>query len=192
MGFRNNFATFEAREAERITGVGVVLQREWRRRGHFTRAGDGRADHDVLDLARLLVMRALAERGVGPSDSAAIAQSAALRIGYFALSHPGAIADNTGGEFTRGMKLRKRPLASAFIAWTNGPRDPRQYLVVADDGFSFTNDLHKASLGLAAVILDLDALGMLIATRAGRPLATVEIAQAAGRTPAQAKVQARH
>jgi hypothetical protein len=182
--FRNQYATFEAREAERITGVSGQTQREWRRRGFFERAGEGRADHDVHDLARLIVMRALADRAVGPADSSKIAASAALRIQYFAMSVPGAIEDKTGGEFTRGMKSRHRPLASAFVHWTDRSGDPTRYVVADEDGsMIFTNDLAEAFDGRllksAVFVLDLKALGITIAERAARPLAFVEIKQKA-------------
>ena len=98
-----------------------------------------------------------------------------------------AIEDKTGGEFERGLKLRKIPPARCFVHWTNNPTDPTKYLVVADDGFMhFVNDLNEASFSVFAILLDLEALGMMIAERAGRPLVTVEIEQPArARIPAQ-------
>jgi hypothetical protein len=182
--FRNVFATFEAREVEAITGVPRQTQRDWRHRGFFERAGEGRADHDTHDLARFIVMRALADRGIGPSVSSEIAASAALRIEFFALNSADVIDDKTGGELERFMKLRKRPLASAFVSWTDSPNEPSRYLVIGDDGLPyFTNDIREVfserSFGFAAIMLDLKTLGTSIAKRAGRPLVTVKIKQTA-------------
>lgn len=179
MVFRNVFSTFEARQSQHISGVSKQTQRDWRFHGYLERAGEGRANHDAFDLARLVFMRALADRGVGPADSSKIAPSAALRIAYFAMCVPSAFEDKTGGEFTRGMKARNRPLASAFVQWKHSKHDPARYLVTTESGsISFTNDIAAEFAGKsfdqAVFVLDLKTLGETIAERAGRPLVTVE------------------
>ena len=184
MRFRNNYATFEAREAEWITGVGRQIQREWRRRGFFAWEGEGRADHKLHDLARLIVMGVLADRGIGPSMSMDIATSAALRIEYFALNVPSSIEDSTGDEFERALARSGRPRVAAFVGWTNKAIRPERFLVAEAGGItSLTNDLNTVftapNFDGAVVVLDLEVLGTTIATRAGRPLVTVELVKSA-------------
>lgn len=70
---------FTPSEAEVITGVSVTLQRDWRHRG-FLEKGEGHARFDVFALARLAFMKALADRGVGPSETFEIAKIAAVGI----------------------------------------------------------------------------------------------------------------
>ena len=55
-------------EAERITGVNVTLQRDWRRRG-FLPSNEGHARFDVFSLAKMRFLSAMAERGIGPAST---------------------------------------------------------------------------------------------------------------------------
>ena len=59
-------AQFTPAEAERITGVNTTLQRDWRRR-EFLPVNDGHARFDAFQLARMLTLKVLADRGIGPS-----------------------------------------------------------------------------------------------------------------------------
>jgi hypothetical protein len=70
---------FTPSEAEVITGVSVTLQRDWRHRG-FLEKGEGHARFDVFALARLAFMKALADRGIGPSETHEVATIAAAGI----------------------------------------------------------------------------------------------------------------
>jgi hypothetical protein len=73
------YETFTPAEAERITGVNVVLQRDWRHRGYLPK-GKGHARFDVFDLAKLAFMKILTDRGIGPKDSADVSEYAALAM----------------------------------------------------------------------------------------------------------------
>ncbi|WAC24645.1 MerR family transcriptional regulator [Blastomonas sp. SL216] len=72
--------TFTPAEAEAITGVSTASQRDWRRRG-FLASGDGHARFDAFDLARMLVIRLLSDRGIGPTQTA---QAPSLAFGDIA------------------------------------------------------------------------------------------------------------
>lgn len=181
--FRNTYTNFTAGEAERITGVSTATQRDWRRRKYLPAGNDGWTQYDLHGLAHLLVMRVLQDRGIGPSVSSEIAEIAALRIEYFALSWVDAIED-TSGDFERIVKEAKRPRASWFVGWSNSPGDPCRFLIAwADGSSSFVNDLHQSFGGYsweeryhgAIIVIDLQALGGLIVDRAGRPLVSVEV-----------------
>lgn len=74
-----NMTQFTPADAERIAGVGVALQRDWRRRGLLHKQ-DGHARFDLFDLATLTVMKLLSDRGIGPSETADVAYWAASGI----------------------------------------------------------------------------------------------------------------
>ena len=62
-------AAFTPAEAATITGVSTALQLDWRRHGYLP-SNDGHARYDAFDLARMLVMKLLADKGVGPKHTA--------------------------------------------------------------------------------------------------------------------------
>lgn len=186
ISFRYTYNKFTAGEAERITGVSAMLQRDWRRRKYLPAGRDGWKQYELADLAQLVVMGALQDRGIGPSRSCEIASSAALRIEFFALSWTDAIDDQTGGEFERIIKKTNRPRGGFFVGWSNSPDEPRRYLVAwADRSMGFTSDLNQSFDGYtwderfrgAIIVMDLESLGTLIMERAGRPLARVEVVE---------------
>ncbi|MGH6978208.1 MAG: hypothetical protein ACRED4_02780 [Brevundimonas sp.] len=69
-------STFTPSEAEAITGLSTTMQRDWRRR-EFLPRGDGHARFDAFALAQMMVMKALADRGIGPQQTVKIAEWAA-------------------------------------------------------------------------------------------------------------------
>lgn len=79
-------ALFSPAEAEKVTGVGTALQRDWRRRGYLP-AGDGHARFDIFDLSRMYVMKLLSDRGIGPALSHTAADWCAAVVTAGALSH---------------------------------------------------------------------------------------------------------
>lgn len=179
---RNVFTKFTAGEAERITGVSAATQRDWRRRGYLPAGRDGWTQYDIGELAKLLTMGALQDRGIGPSVSEGIATSAALRIMSHALSWPDAIEDQTGGDLERVSRKLKISRAEHFVGSTSGAHTQRFLVVWADGNMVLTSHLEKAFGGSssdnryrgATIVLDLEALGSLMVERAGRPLVTVE------------------
>lgn len=80
MSMTLTLTTFTPAEAEAITGVSTASQRDWRRRG-FLASGDGHARFDAFDLARMLVIRLLSDRGIGPAQTA---QAPSLAFGDIA------------------------------------------------------------------------------------------------------------
>lgn len=59
-------ALFTPAETERITGLSVNMQRDWRKRG-FLNSAPGHARFDAFEVADIAVMQALAKAGIGPS-----------------------------------------------------------------------------------------------------------------------------
>lgn len=171
---------FSAAEAEAVTGLAVVEQRNWRRRGHLDPLPDAKhARFDVLALADMQCRAALAFRGIGPARTRHIGPSVALRVAAHALRWSNAWAGNPwdapgetwgdkSGWLTAGVLSVRRDL----------------YLVWAEEIVLFTSDIAAAFDGAAGharlapgpvVVLDLAALGGDLLDRARRPLARVNL-----------------
>jgi DNA-binding transcriptional MerR regulator len=76
--------TFTPGEAERITGVSTTMQRDWRRRGILAKATE-RARFDLFDLAELLTLKLLSDRGIGPKAAAEVVDWCGYGIAYHTL-----------------------------------------------------------------------------------------------------------
>ncbi|MHA6642979.1 hypothetical protein [Mesorhizobium sp. A623] len=79
-----SLAVFTPREAERITGVSTVMQRDWRRHGYLP-VSEGHMRFNVFGLAELLALRLLAERRIGPQQGKLVSDWLAAGITRFAL-----------------------------------------------------------------------------------------------------------
>ncbi len=152
---------FTPAQAEKITGLSVASQRDFRRRG-FMKAtpGTGHSRFDVFDLAWMLFVRSMSDRGIGPSQSVEVAEWAVQRIVWSALSwinafegdHEiafledvrdvpndvlwGRIGDRLMRQFFReNNKVRVLP-APIFIWWADGAHDFHVSLDLAIDQLS--------------------------------------------------------
>lgn len=176
----HDYVVFTAGEAERITGLSLATQRDWRRRRFLPQIEGGKAGFDVFGLCEMAAMRGFADRGIGPSISTQFAEAAGLRAAYFALSWSNAIEDNSGGVFEKIIKDTGRPRGSMFVK----PSFLARFMIVwADSSVTFATELDKAFDGFswdekligAVVVMDLEALGGSILDRAGRALVSVNI-----------------
>lgn len=159
--------TFTPAEAEAITGVNVVQQRNLRRHGYLPKTPKGMTRFKIDGAAGLLVTGKLAERGIPPSTSADIAKSAGVLILLFAQNVSGAVHDPESRAIHEAAPLPYPP----------GMR--RRFLIAygkSKNKFSFENDLTAFYAGksdadlTAAIVLDLQRLAETLCERAGRPL----------------------
>lgn len=169
------FATFGAGEAEHITGLSAVRQRDLRRHGILPSKGGGWQQHDLHDLARLLIIRALQDLGIGPSRGVEIANAAAPKIVILVLNRPGAIDDRTNGMLDQ-IKLDKS--RGAFLLKAD---EPSGWLAIwGDRSMSFHGDLAADfrnvpdEVRMSVLALDLDLFASILAGRAGQSFVIVE------------------
>jgi hypothetical protein len=169
------FATFGAGEAEHITGLSAVRQRDLRRHGILPSKGGGWQQHDPHDLARLLIIRALQDLGIGPSRGVEIANAAAPKIVILVLNRPGAIDDRSNGMLEQISLGRSR---GAFLLKAD---EPSGWLVIwGDRSMSFHSDLAADFRSvpderrMSVLALDLDLFASILAGRAGRSFVIVE------------------
>ncbi|WP_457168225.1 hypothetical protein [Pannonibacter sp. Q-1] len=109
--------TFTPAEAEKITTLGTVAQRDWRRR-EFIPSVEGHARFDAFALAEMWVMKMLSDRGVGPQMSKAVANWCAVGILWHALKDVDAYEGDHHRTFDwEPEELRPKPVANtvAFL-----------------------------------------------------------------------------
>ena len=181
-----SLATFSPASAEDVAGVEPDLQRKWRRRGHLPASeGDGHARFNCFDLAHLLALRLLSERGSGPLLAREPATGCAAAIAFHALSWPNAwegadlarVPGRTWGDKSQLLRAALfgaagiEPVPARYFAWwTSGPFSFEASLDAAfNDGVSsderFAGVVHT---------LDLEAVASSFVGRAGRPFVHVE------------------
>ena len=62
-----NDAEFTPAQVAAITGVSVVLQRDWRRRGYLSSSSDGKHNrYGLRDVCLIYALRAFSDTGLGP------------------------------------------------------------------------------------------------------------------------------
>jgi len=80
-----NLTEFTPREVEGIITLSTLMQRDWRHRG-FLAKSDKHARFTLIPLAEALVMKAFADRGIGPSRSHVVAPRIAAAVIWNALA----------------------------------------------------------------------------------------------------------
>ena len=177
---------FPPSEVARITGLSTLAQSDWRRRGYLPPLpSTAHARFDVFDLARVSVMMALAERGIGPARSKALAPSCAARIVSYALAWPNAWSGNPGAApgaiwGAKSVWLRAGmgfdPREYRFMMWGFFEPGEETHCFVSNpmDWFDGVDGRHRIQPG-PVVVCDLEAMGGKLLDLAGRPLAHVEL-----------------
>src|SRR3954469_15458924 len=89
---------FSAGDAAIISGRSHESQRQDRFNGYLPSIESGKASYIAPGLAELLVLQALAERGMGPSQGIRLARFAGPHVAYWSLSEVGAILDKSGEQ----------------------------------------------------------------------------------------------
>lgn len=174
--FQKTFSVFTPAEAERITGVSVALQRDWRRRNIIPR-NDGHARFELFDLADILTLKLFSDAGLSLDRAKGWIPFVPATIIAFALYRPGAIE----GDDEEYLALNRETFA-VNIAITHSKAMCSGDLVIWPDGKSecvpdtdkaIKNASHEKLYG-AVRILRLDAIGQEFARRAGRSLVHLE------------------
>lgn len=162
---RSQTITFTAAQAERISGVNGFAQRNLRRHGYMAAIEGGKARFALEDIAKLVAIGFLSERGIPPATSVTIANSCAAMIAAHALKQDHAIGDRDA----------RKALIKKFA-----PRGLFRFAVVTGPGsiqVAFANDGRKifyaaSELG-GAIVLDLKLYGLKIVDGAEQPLLTL-------------------
>jgi hypothetical protein len=150
-GFR--LVTYSAGEAATITGLSQIMQRDWRRHG-FLPKPDGHARHNIVLLAKMRMLKALSDRGIGPSQGCATAHVTGQAVAsellkkQQAYSHPlsatkrekirrQALEEATEPVPEPGMEFYRDRLASGRPPFL---LNPTRFLALLTDGTPFWSD----------------------------------------------------
>ncbi len=188
---------FTPAEAERITGVSVTQQRNWRRYGYLPKSLGKHARFKPHQLAAMTIMQTLSERGIGPAASHGIALFIGAHVIYYAcLRTPDAFEDRTGLDFkwydARALSIL---IICKHVAFSNVAEDidPEQFedadpslfvIWFADDLLEFFDDLtqafsgrsrHEVRLSGACIVMDLECIAAAFLDRTERPLFIAEL-----------------
>lgn len=115
---------FTPADVARITGLTTAMQRDWRQRG-FLAKSDKHARFEAPEVARIMVMQALAQRTIGPRESYTVASQFSAVVVECALiwmdggwggADPGATFDNLAPEDRGQTKWEIDHAANAALA----------------------------------------------------------------------------
>ena len=187
--------SFTAAEAERITGRSVQSQRHDRHLGLAPPLEGGKARYNVFQLAETLILQTLVNRDIKAEKAVAVARDGAIQVAWWALSEPGKISDEEG-TFAAHCERANRDPASFIIVSGEGGFEYFRYCIIWPTGsWDFSDDIaaalqdaksrqgtshgneicstDKLTAG-AMIVLDLEELGRLLASRTTRPFVEVK------------------
>ncbi len=96
MAWKRTYTTFTASEAERITGIDKVRQRDMRRHGYLPPLEGGKAAFEAPMLAGMIAAAALAKAGIPPANGWQLARSCGTVIVARALNARRGVLDPDG------------------------------------------------------------------------------------------------
>lgn len=188
--------TFGPAQAAEITGVSVELQRDWRRRKVLPPTPNGWTRFTSLELAQLMVRKEIGAVGGVRTDYDLLIDMAGLAVLDFAVESPGGLGMSAeamamGAGAVRPYELwpaRIRQVGMAYLV----TRNPQLVAVVQDvdaaenealqtlmrvqfvgsfDGFAETVFAPGQEEATSATLINLAALGRVLARASGCPLA---------------------
>ena len=177
---RDDFKSFTPSEVETVTGLTTVMQRNWRRHGYLPSL-EGHARFDVFEVARLMTMRLLSERGIGPKESSKVSEICAIGIVYSALLDSKAYGPEVIKSSLRAENSDLQTISRRIVRdYTGIGIVPSQYFIWwADGAHHFDNSLDRAfppfefadsRIEGPVIVLDLKAMGRSLLQKAGKPL----------------------
>lgn len=181
---------FSVSEAEYMTGRSPQSQRHDRRLGFAEPLEGGKARYSVVELSEMLILQTLVSRGIRAEDAAGIAHDSRQQVAWWALLEPNKIVDPTTDLESLCQKLNVEPVVFVIqgptgkfdcfrfcIIWQNGRRIFCDEIDKSLDGdysvhdafYGFDRSSSDATTAGALILLDLKALGRLLASRTQRP-----------------------
>lgn len=195
MRYTLTLTAFTPAQAERISGIALATQRDYRRRGYLPQ-NEGHARFNAFDLAEMLVLNELAAKGIGPKEGLEVSKACAVGIVYNALAHveayegdhlrayewnaaafPGGIAWAVKADWLRRTLLTEHGYHAApahlFCWWADGSKTFEEGILVPSDP---SGVLDQRWCG-PVVVLSLKELGLMMLRRAGVGLVHFELEQ---------------
>lgn len=177
--FQNIEREFSPSEAEKITGVGVALQRDWRRRKILPENQSGKwTRFSLTDVITMSVMKTFSDAGGSVSFIADFAGMAILPTLSMIGEIPGSYSFE-GDEISDELKeqvLRTSVVGAhgRYLLMVKSPEEesPR---IARSESLEAINDLLADNEAIHCTVIDCWRLAAKIADRAGLPLFRVEV-----------------
>lgn len=135
-------ALFKPAEAEAITGLSTVLQRDYRHRGFLPKFA-GHARFDIFQLAEMYVLNLLSERGFWPDIFAPTAKVAADGVAFHALRFADCY-DGDDANIEQFCAISNHPNRRVMEAF-NRRQDVERFLIIWANGKAeFVDSLDRA------------------------------------------------
>lgn len=157
------------------------MQRVWRKRGHLPSLTDARAKFDVFQAAQVMLLQALAARGIPPSKGMNTAKKFGNLILFAALLDGEGSCEVTGPkeaveEFVRAYGLDTSIISELARAEVNAVPP---YLVAYDEEApvlaAALPDEEGHHIAATGAFFNLVALGLRFSARLGKPLVCVRV-----------------
>lgn len=171
------FNEFSPGELAQATGLGIDMQRVWRKRGHLPAKSGTRASFTVQELMEIAIRYELSKLGVSPrvTEDAARLGAPSLLLGAFVNEKgPFVITGSLGGMSDLNRKLEA--LKTSFENLTGGDLDVKFLVGTEEMGFHLVGDLLeqiKILDSVGAVFVNLPALANKIVRSSPKPLAII-------------------
>lgn len=179
--WRATYAELTPAELGEVAGVPPDLQRVWRKRGHLPARKDVQAKFDVFQTCEVMLLQALALRGIPLSEGIPIARRYGNLILFAALMGGEGSCEVTGPKdavdaFVRAYGVDTKIIAE--LARTNVRAAP-PYLVAYDDQLpalaTSLPDEEGHHIATTGAFFNLVGLGLRLSARFGRPLVSVRV-----------------
>ena len=172
------FNMFSPAELAEASGLGVDMQRVWRKRGHLPPNDSPRASFDAREVIAIAIRYELSKLGVSPSHTVNAAEMSlpivlfnALLDGERAVDFRGsirqvaAIARSMADSHAIALQISQCESKGRYL-WSCSPPD---FQLIEN-----INDLTDEAIHVAHVMLDLMVLGIRIVQRTPKPLVTIQ------------------
>lgn len=172
--------TFTPAEVEEVTGLTTTMQRDWRRRRFLKVQPQSHARFRTKEVAEILVMKLLADRGLGPASTRSFSRRAAESVLWYAYENSNAVATRGTSEeiaeyhriFGQDLKEIERLIGTKTAGLC------KYFVAFSDNDFVNSSDLDECfgrESIQPAVVLNLEAIGSHLVAKAGKPLVQIEL-----------------
>lgn len=177
---RVSYGQFTPTELFATTGLGVDMQRVWRKRGHLPPITGRIATFSTLELMKIAIMYELSGLGVSPRNSESSAELGASTVLFFSvLNGKGAVDVRGSIEEVTALARRMEMMDRVALSISGSEGKGRFLWSSAPPNFELIGDIEKQieEAGvIGQIVIDLMWLGIKLAERTPKPFVTIEAA----------------